>query len=259
VYPQFQTTYRSGELFDKAHQEALGVAAAEGIFGLAAYIWILFASIRTFWRGRRLRGAVALFGGFIAYQVSIQADFSWIPTAVPFWLLMACAIVTWTPDVMPVRIAQFPHRVAGPVLAASSAVLVALLIAGVVRPYLADAYYYTSRWAPDLRQAREAIAQARQLAPNEASYAIVAGNYAVNEDQSGNPGPNADWPAAREAYESAARLGSFSPEMFQTLALVDDQLGDHAAAIAAARRALELDRFDPYSRKLLTKLVEQQR
>jgi hypothetical protein len=47
--------------------------------------------------------------------------------------------------------------------------------------------------------------------------------------------------------------------MFQTLALVDDQLGDHAAAIAAARRALDLDRFDPYSRKLLTKLVEQQR
>jgi hypothetical protein len=96
------------------------------------------------------------------------------------------------------------------------------------------------------------------LAPNEANYAIVAGNYALNEDQNGYPAPDADWLAAREAYESAARLGSFSPEMFQTLALVDDHLSDHPAAVAAARRALELDRYDPYSKKLFTKLVEQQ-
>jgi hypothetical protein len=257
VYPQFQTSSRSGEFFDKAHQEALGIAAAEGILGLAAYVWILVASIRTFWRGRRLRGAVALFGAFVAYQVSIQADFSWIPTAVPFWLLTACAIVIWTPNVEPVHIAEFPRGVAGPVLAASSAVLVALLIPAVARPYLADANYYASLAAPDLQQARHAIAQARQLASNEATYAIVAGHYALNTDQSGNPAANADWIAAREAYESAAGLGSFSPEMFQALAVVDDHLGDHGAAVAAARRALELDRYDPLSRTLLTKLEEQ--
>jgi hypothetical protein len=43
--------------------------------------------------------------------------------------------------------------------------------------------------------------------------------------------------------------------MFQVLALVDAHLGDHAAAVVAARRALELDRFDPASRKLVESLT----
>src|SRR5206468_1650626 len=177
--------------------------------------------------------------------------FSWIPTAVPFWLLTACAVVTFTPHVEPVRVTAFPRRIAGPALVLGTAALVAVLVPAVVVPYLADAKYYATLAAPDLQTARATIAQARQLAPNEASYAIEAGNYALNQDQNGNPAPNADWWAAREAYETAARLGSFSPEMFQVLAVVDEHIGDHAAAVAAARRALELDRFDPASRKLI--------
>ena len=255
VYPLYQSSYRFGEFFDKPHQETLGVAAAEGILGLGAYLWMLIAFVRAFWRGRYQAGAVALFGGWIAYMVSIQADFSWIPTAVPFWLLTAGAIVTFTPKVDPLRIAAFPRRIAAPALVAATVALVALLVPAVFVPYLADAKYYATQAAPDLEEARATIAQARQLAPYEATYAVEAGVYALNLDQNGNPAPNADWRAAREAYETAARLGAFSPEMFQLLAVVDDHLGDHTAAVAAARRALELDRFDPASRKLVESLT----
>ena len=66
--------------------------------------------------------------------------------------------------------------------------------------------------------------------------------------------PDADWATAREAYRTAARLGSYSPEMYRDLAIVEEHFGDHAAALAAARRAVELDRFDPDSQALLAKL-----
>jgi hypothetical protein len=80
------------------------------------------------------------------------------------------------------------------------------------------------------------------LAPYESVYAAEAGDIALALDAKGNPGPSADWPAAREAYEAAATDGSDSPEMYRHLALTDSELGDRAGALAAARRALELDR-----------------
>jgi len=255
VYPQYQSVNKNGTLWDKPHQDALGVAASQGILGLLAYIWILVAFARAFWRGRTLRGAVALFAGLVAYEVSIQADFSWIPTSLPFWLLAAAAIVTWAPDDKPVHVAEVPRRIGVPALAAVTLLLVLLLIPAVVFPYLADADYYETQAAADLGQARATITQARSLAPYEATYAIEAGNYALNLDQNGTPASNADWTATQEAYQTAARLGSFSPEMFRDLAIVDEHLGDRAGALAAARRALELDRYDPDSKSLLARLT----
>ncbi len=255
VYPQYQSGNKNGTLWDKPHQDALGVAASQGILGLLAYIWILVAFVRAFWRGRYLRGAVALFAALVAYEVSIQADFSWIPTSVPFWLLAAAAIVTWAPNVKPVHVAEVPRRIAVPALVAVTLALVLLLIPAVVFPYLADADYYATQAAADLGQARATIAQARSLAPYEATYAIEAGNYALNLDQNGNPASDADWTAAQEAYQTAARLGSYSPEMFRELAIVDEHLGDHTGAVAAASRALELDRYDQESRSLLARLT----
>jgi tetratricopeptide (TPR) repeat protein len=153
----------------------------------------------------------------------------------------------------PVFVAQFPRRVAVPALAVISLALAALGIPAVVLPYLADADYYTSQIQP-LNQARATIAQARSFAPYEAAYAIEAGNYALNFDANGNPAPDADWAGARAAFETAARLGSYSPEMFRDLAAVDEHLGDHAAALAAARRALSLDRYDKDSQALVARL-----
>jgi O-antigen ligase len=253
VYPQFQTANRHAVLFDFPHEEALDVLAAQGVVGFVAYLWILFAFVRAFWVGRHRAGAVALFAGWVGYQVSMQVDFSYLPTAVPFWLFAAAAVVTWAPDVKPVRVVAFPRRVAVPALAAGSLALAALAIPAVVLPYLADADYYSSQ-TQALAESRATIAQARAFAPYEAAYAIEAGNYALNFDANGNPAPDADWAGAREAYETAARLGSYSPEMFRDLAIVDEHLGDHAAALAAARQALSLDRYDPDSQALLKTL-----
>jgi len=254
VFPLFQTSNRNAVLFTDPHEEALGVLATQGVVGFLAYLWILVAFVRAFWAGRHQRGAVALFAGWVAYQVSMQVDFSYIPTAVPFWLFAAAAVVTWAPDLKSARVVAFPRRVAIPTLAAGSLALAALAIPAIVLPYLADADYYYSQAAPTLAEARAAIAQARSFAPYEATYAVEAGNDALNQDANGLPAPDADWAAAREAYETAARLGSYFPETFQNLAIVDEHLGDHAAALAAARRALSLDPYDPDSRALLTKL-----
>jgi len=256
VYPQFQSANRNAILFDDPHEETLGIAAKQGIVGLLAYLWILVAFVRAFWKGRRLPGAVALFGGWVGYQVSMQVDFSYIPTAVLFWLFAAAAIVTWAPDVKPVRLAAFPRRVAVPTLAVGSLALAALAIPAVVLPYLADADYYSSQ-AQAIPLARTTIARARSFVPYEAAYAIEAGNYALNQDANGNPAPDADWAGAREAYDTAARLGSYSPEMYRDLAIVDEHLGDHAAALAAARHALSLDRYDKDSQALVQRLESQ--
>jgi len=254
VFPLFQTSNRNGILFTDPHEEALGVLATQGVVGFLAYLWILVAFVRAFWAGRHQRGAVALFAGWVAYQVSMQVDFSYIPTAVPFWLFAAAAVVTWAPNLKPARVVAFPPRIGVPALAAGSLALAALAIPAVVLPYLADADYYSSQAAPTLAEARATIAQARSFAPYEATYAIEAGNDALNQDANGLPAPDADWAAAREAFETAARLGSYSPEMFRDLATVDEHLGDHAAALAAARRAFSLDPYDPDSLALLTKL-----
>lgn len=254
VYPQFGTGNRNAVLWDKPHEESLGVLATQGVVGFLAYLWILVAFVRAFWAGRNRRGAVALFAGWVAYEVSMQVDFSYIPTAVPFWLFAAAAVVTWALNVKPARVVAFPRRVAVPALAAGSFALAALAIPAVVLPYLADADYYSSQAAPTLGQARATIAQARSFAPYEARYAIEAGNDALNQDANGLPAPDADWAGAREAYETAARLGSYSPAMFRDLAIVDEHLSDHSAALAAARQALSLDRYDPVSQALVTRL-----
>jgi len=255
VYPRFETSNKLGVLWDKPHQDALGVAASQGILGLLAYIWMLVVFVRAFWKGRHLHGAVALFGGWAAYLVSIQFDFSWIPTSFPFWLVAAAAIVTWVPDLKVVRVTQFPRRIAAPSLAAGALGLLLLMIPALAMPYLADADYYGTQAAGALGQARATIAQARRLAPYEATYAAEAGNYALNLDQNGNPASNADWTAAQEAYQTAAHLGSYSPEMFRELAIVDEYLGDHTGAVAAAKRALELDRYDTLSKDLVARLT----
>jgi O-antigen ligase len=253
VYPQFQTADRNAVLFDDPHEEALGVLATRGVVGLLAYLWILVAFVRAFWTGRHQNGAVAMFAGWVGYQVSMQVDFSHLPTAVPFWLFAAACVVTWAPNAKQVRVIALPRRVAVAALAAGSFALAVLAIPAVVLPYLADVDFHSSR-VQAIDKARATIAQARSFAPYEAAYATEAGNDALNQDANGKPAPDADWAAAREAYETAARLGSYSPEMFRDLAIVGEHLGDHAAALAAARRALALDRYDKDSQALLTRL-----
>jgi O-antigen ligase len=255
VFPPFATSNQQGVLWDKPHEELLGTVATQGIVGALAYAWIIVAFVVAFWAGRRRRGAVALFGGWVAYEAALQVNFSYLPTSAPFWLFAAAAIVTWNPHVPPMRVLALPRTLAIPAVAVGSLLLAALAIPALVLPYLADADYYSSQAATDLQQARSLIAQARTLAPFEATYASQAGDFALDLDSSGNPSSNADWAGALEAYSAASRLGSYTPETFQHLAITEEHLGDHVAAIAAARRALELDPYDPTSKALLTKLT----
>ena len=55
-------------------------------------------------------------------------------------------------------------------------------------------------------------------------------------------------------YLEAIRLGTYNPFVFMNLALVDIQLGRRVEALAAAKRAVELDPFDPASRALVAQL-----
>ena len=97
--------------------------------------------------------------------------------------------------------------------------------------------------------------------PGEVSHALVLIVPAAllrgpfHRITNGNPSTDADWTAALEAYNAAARLGSYAPEAFRPLAITDEHLSDHASAVAAARRAVELDRYDPVSQALLATLT----
>jgi putative inorganic carbon (HCO3(-)) transporter len=257
VYPNFQTVSRGGTQWDKTHNDTLQVGATQGLLGVAAYIWLLVAFALAFWKGRRYHGAVALFGGWLAYVVAEQFQFSFIPTAMPFWVLSAAALLTWAPNSEVIYLRSLP-RVAGMAgLAVAIVFGIVLFIPLISRPFLADAAYYRALAAEgsgDNATAKTEIANARQLSPESAEYAASAGDLALDLDVNDKPGPDADWAAAREAYSDAARLGSYLPDTFRHLAIVDEHLGDHDAALAAARRAVALDRFSAQNRQLLSQL-----
>jgi putative inorganic carbon (HCO3(-)) transporter len=96
AYPRFQTgDWTPGFLVDKAHSDVLQVAATQGLVGVAAYAAVAVALVVAFWRGRSRPGAIALLGGWLAYQVPLQLDFSWLPSAAPAWLLLGVAVAVW--------------------------------------------------------------------------------------------------------------------------------------------------------------------
>jgi hypothetical protein len=256
VYPKYESAKAApGLLWDKPHEETLGIAATQGIVGLLAYFWILITLVRAFWSGRHRRGAVALFGGWLAYQIGTQFNFSYIPTAVPLWILSGGAIITWIPDLRVVKVGEFPRILTFPALAAAIPVLVALLVPGTLMTYVADADSRAAFATANLERGRAFVAEARTLAPYEAAYAEQAGDLALNLDANDSPAQDADWHGALEAYSAAARLGSSAPETFRHLAITEEHLGHHAAALTAARRAISLDRYDPDSQALLARLM----
>jgi O-antigen ligase len=85
----------AGFIIDEAHSGVLQVAATQGLIGAAAYLAVAAAFVVAFWRGRSRPGAAALLGAWLAYQVPLQLDFSWLPSAAAAWLLMAVAVAAW--------------------------------------------------------------------------------------------------------------------------------------------------------------------
>jgi tetratricopeptide (TPR) repeat protein len=149
----------------------------------------------------------------------------------------------------PPRVIALPWR--APVLAGSSIVAAALVVLAatlVIYPYIADAQLrraidltYRSRPA----EAQAAAELARSFAPQESVYAVEVGNIAVERH---------DLIAARDAYVEATRLGTYNAFVYMNLALVDLQLGRRDEALSAARKAVELNRFDPATQALVAQI-----
>jgi hypothetical protein len=255
VYPRFQTGKWAVDAtgfelqIDKAHAETLQVAATQGLVGLGAYLLVLVAFVRAFWRGRRHEGATMLFAAWVAYQVTLQLNFTALASAFPFWIMAAAAMETWEHPA-PRLVLSIPAgralRIA--VAAPAAAVLAGLALTAVVFPYLADlrlreavAADFSGRGANARSYARDATS----LAPYESVYANEAGNVAFER---------ADWADASSAYAVAAALGTYNPRVYRNLALADRNLGRLSAALAAARQAAALDRFDPANQALVSQL-----
>ena len=247
VFPRFQADYLGQQPVDKAHAESLQVAATQGLIGLAAYLLLLAVFIRAFWRGRQRAGAVAIFAGWVAYQVTLQLNFSALAASLPFWIFAAAAMESWGAT----RRRSLPPAGEGGVGALAAipiAALAALAIVGTVFPYLADSRLQVAVAADAdgrLDAARAAAAQANELAPQESVYAVEVGNIAFERS---------DWAGAAAAYDAASRLGTYNPLVYRNLALAEINLGRFADARAAAGKAVELDRFDPANRALLAGL-----
>jgi len=251
VFPLFQTGNWAplpgglAQPIDKAHAETLQVAATQGLVGLGAYAFMIVAFIRAFRKGRRNTLALPIFAGWVGYQVTLQLNFSAPPAAMPFWIFAAAAIEIWAlqPRIVSFRL-QHRWRAIG-----AGAVMIALLAAvgtaWIVLPYIADARLLSAVRAdfsghPD--HAAPLANQARNLWPRESVYAVEVGNLAFERS---------DWAAARNAYLDASQLGTYNPAVYRNLALADQHLGRLGEAHAAARKAVELDRFDPANRALL--------
>jgi O-antigen ligase len=247
VFPRFQTGDWgvAGSLrqpIDKAHLELLQVAATQGVIGVAAHVFLLAAFLRTFWRARRIDQAVFVFGGWMAYQVAVQLNFTALASALPFWIFAAVAMALCDAVRTRTLVQDFRARLLlVPVVGAAAAVSVW----GTAIPYLADTRLrdaVTADYTGRPHEAQPLAAQAQQLGPRESVYAVEVGNIAFEQGQ---------WGAARAAYRDAASLGTFNALVYRNLALADRNLGLLAEAHEAARKAVELDRFDPANQALL--------
>ena len=241
AFPAFQTGSWSPLLIDESHSELLQVMATQGFLGLAAFVWLCIAFARLWWSGRNQMLASGVLGASVAYLLTLLVNFSTVPAALPFWIFLGAAAVILQGDAAP-RPAPHPshHRVGRPLqLAGGLFVLVGIAVGAIAMPYAADSDLHDSMEAfaaGDRTGAVTLAADARVLQPQQQMYAAAAGNVAMADS---------DWTAAREAFTTAASLGSFDASVFRQLAIADEHLGLQAEAAAAAKRSVELNRFDP--------------
>ena len=244
VFPRFESTDLHQQ-WDKAHAETLQIAATQGVLGLAAYLFILVAFVRAFWRGRHNPGAFAVFAGWVGYTATLQVNFSALASAFPFWIFAAAALEIWgsvrTAQVGPWRDGRRLAR-GGSVVAAGATIVIAV---ASFLPYLADARVLAAVNADFAGRNRDALApaeEATRLWPRESVYEVEVGNVAFERQ---------DWVLARDAYVEAASLGTYNPLVYRNLAIADRNLGRIAEGREAARKAVELNSFDTVNRALL--------
>lgn len=256
AYPRFQTANEvaADVTIDRAHSAPLDVAASQGLVGLVAYVALLFAMVRSFLIRRHDLHSVALFGGFLAYEVYTLVNFSYLPAALPFWIFMAAALSIWGTPRRVAIIGRTPALFG--VLGVAAAML--LVTPAVSAPFQADATYKSALDAVATGrrdEARNLVETARALAPWQSTYAVAAGILALDLGPAGRPASGADWPAARAAFLAAIRLGTINAAAYRYLAISDASLGLRQEAIVAAQQAVQLNRFDPANQAELNLLL----
>jgi hypothetical protein len=93
VYGHYQSQdWEPGDSFDRAHSLPLDLAAAQGLLGLTACIW-LFAT--WWWAVLRRTDLAGLGGAAAAYLAWALLNFDWAPVTAAFWLLAGAA---WPAD-----------------------------------------------------------------------------------------------------------------------------------------------------------------
>lgn len=247
VFPRFNTGYHA-ELIDKAHAETLQVFATQGLLGVAAYVWIVVAFALACWRRRGRDGAFAVLVAGLAYQATLQVNFTAIGSALPFWVFAAAAMNV-AGAVRDSRTVTVTAPAAGGLGLAAPA-LAAAAVAGVVLPYIADTSLLaavSADRAGDTRQAEVAAAEARLLEPHESVYAVEVANVAFE---------HGDWGTAREAYTLAAALGTDNALVYRNLAVADRELGRTSEGLAAARTAYDMNPADPVNQAVLAQFAQ---
>lgn len=97
--PKFFAVYPYARMMnlivDRPHNDLLQQAIAAGVVGLAAYVWLWAALLRTAWVAARAgTGAwtsalsAGLLGGLAAYLVQLQLAFSYVSVAPVLWVLI---------------------------------------------------------------------------------------------------------------------------------------------------------------------------
>jgi O-antigen ligase len=248
VFPRFQsgdwgfTPGHTHQPVDKAHAELLQVGATQGLIGVATYLLVQVAFLRALWSARRVDHAIVAGAGWIAYMVVVQLNFTALAAALPFWMYTAAAVGSC--DAVRVRTSNLDLR--RPALVLVPGVVIAAAVGWtVILSYLADVRLreaVDADFSGHPREAQRLAAEAHQLWPWESVYAVEVGNVAFEQDA---------WPAARDAYRTAADLGTFNDLVYRNLALADRNLGLRAEARAAAVEAVELEPFDPANQALL--------
>jgi hypothetical protein len=256
AFPQYETQdWTPGGLLDAAHAELLQVGATRGMVGVSAYTLLLALVARAAWRARRMPAGLALIGAWAAYQIPLQVNFSWLPVTVMSWLLLAGSVRVWECEAIR-QPRTFRIRLAGDVPMATA---LAIGVLGcwqvawtngvqLVRADLAYAEAVGAEKAADWPRAKTLIAEARHLAPDRAEYAAEAGMIACRIHCES---AQADTSAARADLRRAAQLGTPYAYVYRQLAILEERVGDDIEARADARRAMELDRFDPSNASFL--------
>ena len=223
VYPRFETgDWTPGYFIDKAHSEVLQIAATQGVLGVAAYCWLIVSAVILFLRRSQSPGVPALFGAWLAYQVTVQFNFSYLPVTGPYWLLLAATVVTCD-GVSEVHASIRPGLVR-PLAGVGISALALATLPALIWPYQANASYFAAlayMARTDQNGALSAIADSRRLAPYESVYAAAAGDIYLGLDAADQPEPGANWADAKASYLEAVRLGADDPAVYRHLSMAE--------------------------------------